>query len=117
MDVTFSDDLHDWKIATRFEDGMRYHDLPRGTQCWKPVEKLGEGTCGEVWKEQCLSGTSSSSSIFRAVKYLPKRKGSFAKSSRREIKALTTFSDDRVVEVSSQQLSVQLIVKSYEDRY
>ncbi|KHE80685.1 kinase-like protein [Neurospora crassa] len=92
MDATFSDDLHDWKIATRFKHGMRYHDLPRGTQCWKPVEKLGEGTCGEVWKEQCLSGTSSSSSIFRAVK--------------REIKALTTFSDDRVVEY--QQHFVQI---------
>ncbi|EGO57469.1 hypothetical protein NEUTE1DRAFT_42121 [Neurospora tetrasperma FGSC 2508] len=85
---------------------MRYHDLPRGTQCWKPVEKLGEGTCGEVWKEQCLSGTSSSSSIFRAVKILPKRKGSFAKSSRREIKALTTFSDDRVVDVQSTKRSI-----------
>lgn len=100
MDPSSSTSLSDWKLDVRFEDGKRYHDMPEGTHCWEQVERLGEGTCGEVWKEQCLSDNFSSSSVFRAVKHIDKRRGRWTHTSKREIKALTTFSDNNVVEVS-----------------
>ncbi|KAL0473856.1 kinase-like protein, partial [Neurospora intermedia] len=75
---------------------------------WQAVERLGEGTCGEVWKEQYCSPVSGTSpNIFRAVKHIPKRKGSSAKASKREIKALTTFSNRSVIEY--QQHFIQIL--------
>lgn len=101
MDAAFSDDLQGWELPTIFEGGIRYHDLPRGTQCWKSVEVRGryrwrglEGTAVPP-----LAGTWSN--ICRAVKHIPKREGNSAKALKREIKALTTFSNRSVVEVSS----------------
>ncbi|KAK1780337.1 kinase-like protein [Copromyces sp. CBS 386.78] len=109
MDAAFSDDLQNWELPTRFERGIRYHDLPRGTQCWQSVEKVGEGTSGEVWKERRYQSPLSStwSNTCRAVKHIPKRKGNSARTSKREIKALTTFSNRSVGEY--QQHFVQIL--------
>ncbi|KAK3956845.1 kinase-like protein [Pseudoneurospora amorphoporcata] len=99
MDTTLSAGLDDWRLETRLEDGKRYHKLPSGTECWQSVELLGRGTYGEVWKEECLSGTSSSPSLVRAVKHISKQ-FNFDKASKREIEALATFSRINMVKVS-----------------
>lgn len=104
MDPTSSTGLSNWHLNVRFDDDQQcqYHDLGEGIeQCWKRVGKLGEGTCGKVWKEQCLSDTAGPSAVFRAVKQIAKRRSIFATNSEREIKALTTFSNPNVEEVSN----------------
>lgn len=94
--------LYDWELDVEFKNGKRCHHVDNRDQCWKQVEKLGEGTCGEVWKEQCVPDKASSSVVFRAVKHIDKRPGRWTQASMREIEALTTFSNEDEDAVSNQ---------------
>lgn len=96
--ASFVDILQDWRLETRHDaNGDRHHQRLAGPECWRPVQRLGSGTFGDVWQEQCLSGPSKKD--VRAVKRLDKRQARFSEMSRRELEALTTFSNSNIPEV------------------
>jgi serine/threonine protein kinase len=97
MDEFLSDSLRAWRLKTQHEpNGDRYHESPAGTEVWRQREKLGGGSFGVVYKEECLLGPTQNA--VRAVKHIPKWQRSFSKSSQRELEALITFSDAHVPE-------------------
>ncbi|KAI9367318.1 kinase-like domain-containing protein [Aspergillus egyptiacus] len=57
--------------------------------------RLGNGSSATVWQERCVSGPSSNT--VRAVKQLRKQHSSFLEMSRRELEALTTFSNSQIL--------------------
>ncbi|KAI0410301.1 kinase-like domain-containing protein [Xylaria grammica] len=91
MDSILTELLRPWRLESRKGEGDWYHDLPSGTECWRPVKSLGSGTFGDVSQEQCVSALSQGA--VRAVKRISKRQAHFLQSSKRELEALITFSD------------------------
>lgn len=100
MDFFLSSPLREWRLDTSFDsDGRRIHKGISGESCWQAVRSLGNGSSGAVWEERCMS--ESPQNAVRAVKQLRKQQSKFFEMSSRELEALTTFSDDRVLEVGA----------------
>jgi len=96
MYAALNDNLRSWRLDTRQEvnGDWSHYIFASGVECWRPVGRIGGGTFGEVWQEQCLSGPHINE--LRAVKHISKRQAQFITSSQRELEALVTFSHDRV---------------------
>ncbi|KAK7910735.1 hypothetical protein PG985_013216 [Apiospora marii] len=84
--------LVDWRIATEFLPGGSHLHYGQGSsiELWQRPENsfLGEGTYGEVWKEQCVSSPQGEGKV-RAVKKIPKGR---QKVTERELRAMAAFS-------------------------
>lgn len=78
--------------------GYRWYQLPSGSEYWKEGEFLGQGGCGSVYEEICLSGPSKNA--VRAVKHITKHQSTLPETNR-ELKALVTFSDSKFPEVGA----------------
>lgn len=105
MDQFVNGSLRTWRLETQHDvNGDRHHQRSTGPESWRAIRQIGHGTFGEVWQERCLSGPSQNA--FRAVKHIPKRQSTFAEVSRRELEALTTFSDSRIPEVGNEEIGL-----------
>lgn len=98
MEAFLSTSLVDWRLDTRFDvNGDRYHRTSYGTECWRPLKRLGNGTFGDVWQEHCVLGANQNT--FRAVKQIRRLQAGFSTTSKRELEALVAFSNPDVPEV------------------
>ncbi len=98
MDSSLDNTIQGWRLETQFVvNGDRHHQLDSCAECWRPVQHLGNGTFGDVYQEQCLSGPAKNN--VRAVKHISKRQFNFGKASQCELQAIITFSDRSVLEV------------------
>ncbi|KAL3470170.1 kinase-like domain-containing protein [Aspergillus californicus] len=89
--------LVDWRLDTQFdENGDRHHQNSHGSECWRPLKRLGNGTYGDVWQEHCVLGANKNT--FRAVKQIRRLQPGFSTLSKRELEALVTFSNPDVAE-------------------
>ncbi|KAL5341929.1 kinase-like domain-containing protein [Aspergillus crustosus] len=97
MDLFTTGALQERRLKTTYSDtGDRNHEVKDGSECWREVQIIGEGTFGSVWQECCISGPSVRE--VRAVKHVHKRQARILEMSRRELDALITFSDTSVLE-------------------
>ncbi|KAJ5662462.1 uncharacterized protein N7477_010078 [Penicillium maclennaniae] len=84
--------LQAWCLEPRQNANInRQHRLPSDSECWEKQEVIGSGSFGEVWRERCVSGLSEGA--LRAVKRIRVQQSNFSEMSRRELDALTAFSD------------------------
>ena len=101
MSASLPSFLQPWRLQVRKDNGDFYHETSSGTECWRWMSNLGSGSFGVVWKEKCISHSSSSPALVRAVKRISKEQAVLTQSSVRELKALITFSDISVPQVST----------------
>ncbi|KAK8002074.1 hypothetical protein PG991_014296 [Apiospora marii] len=94
--------LVDWRIATEFLPGGSHLHYGQGSsiELWQRPENsfLGEGTYGEVWKEQCVSSPQGEGKV-RAVKKIPKGRQKVTERELRAMAAFSTPSDPHFLEV------------------
>ncbi|KAJ5715231.1 uncharacterized protein N7483_012412 [Penicillium malachiteum] len=97
IDPFTSSPLVEWTLKTRIDENeFRHHERPAGSECWRVMKHLGHGSFGDVNQEECLFGPAKDT--FRAVNFVRKQQKKFPEFSKRELKALTTFSDTQVPE-------------------
>ncbi|KAK3494385.1 kinase-like domain-containing protein [Neurospora hispaniola] len=97
MENILDGSLRDWKLDLlqgefrhNPENGDDVHIHLKTNEIWRPVKRLGSGTFGEVWQQQCIREESVTE--LRAVKRIRKPQTGFLESSQREVQALATFS-------------------------
>lgn len=70
MDLFLDGPLRTWRLETQLDvNGGRHHQLSTGSENWRAVRRIGDGSFGDVWQERYLSGPSQTA--FRAVKQSP----------------------------------------------
>ncbi|CAH0024415.1 unnamed protein product, partial [Clonostachys rhizophaga] len=101
LDTTLID--HDGNSVqhTLYISGRRTRRRPRKVEeTWKRREKIGSGTFGKVWLQECVDGKNENIGRFRAVKEIAKRKcedGSVPIEYNRELEAIAKFSQSKYV--------------------
>lgn len=100
MQTTLDGSLRDWKLDLlqgefrhNPENGDDVHIHLKTNEIWRPVKRVGSGTFGEVWQQQCIREESVTE--LRAVKRIRKPYTGFLESSQREVQALAIFSSQK----------------------
>lgn len=100
LDTTLID--HDGNSVqhTLYISSHRTRRRPRKVEeTWIRREKIGSGTFGNVWLQECVDGKNDNIGRFRAVKEIAKRKcedGSAPIEYNRELEAIAKFSQSKV---------------------
>ncbi|KAL0473858.1 kinase-like protein [Neurospora intermedia] len=116
MQTTLDGSLRDWKLDLlqgefrhNPENGDDVHIHLKTNEIWRPVKRVGSGTFGEVWQQQCIREESVTE--LRAVKRIRKPYTGFLESSQREVQALAIFSSQK------KQQNRSTIDDEYEQRF
>jgi hypothetical protein len=85
---------------TQYISSHKTRRRPRKVEeTWKRREKIGSGTFGKVWLQECVDGKNENIGRFRAVKEIAKKKcedGSAPIEYSRELEAIAKFSQSKV---------------------
>ncbi|KAI0177506.1 kinase-like domain-containing protein [Pestalotiopsis sp. NC0098] len=108
-----SDLILDSKLETKFIGGQTQHVSFQSVasaqqrkvevkELWARKRKIGKGAYGQVWLESCSKGPTVGS--LRAVKIIPKILGNVETNYKRELEAITKFSQAKYVHCFVQSL-------------